>query len=254
MAFNSLGLLFFENKNLERLLTAEKNNETYDQYAKDLINQSMDSSEILKMDGGDLNHTMQEHSSYIKNLHLTYEDNTKVPNFNDREFRESELDGSLVVGAVKEVQTKYPRIAFKLFQHAALAGCASAYNNLGTCYEHSIGTVGSVQHALHSYYQGAEAGSAQAMYSLGYLLTQKYIMQLHQHQQQQQEQRQRSTLLNYSYTKDAFNQTNDGLKWLRRASDNGVLDAGFQLGLLFEKVRRYTILLHVHSLMVVCCV
>eukprot|EP00596_Hydrurales_sp_CCMP1899_P003460 CAMPEP_0119049084 /NCGR_PEP_ID=MMETSP1177-20130426/62692_1 /TAXON_ID=2985 /ORGANISM="Ochromonas sp, Strain CCMP1899" /LENGTH=873 /DNA_ID=CAMNT_0007025861 /DNA_START=409 /DNA_END=3030 /DNA_ORIENTATION=+ len=63
-----------------------------------------------------------------------------------------------------------PERAFSLFIAAAKAGDRDANNNAGACLEQGIGTVIKLSGALSYYKCGAELDSAQAMYSLGYLL------------------------------------------------------------------------------------
>ena len=68
--------------------------------------------------------------------------------------------------------------AFSLFVSAAKSGDKDANNNAGTCLEQGIGTELRPSAALFYYTKGAEQDSAQAMYSLGYLLIKSSVKSL----------------------------------------------------------------------------
>ncbi|KAJ1420507.1 hypothetical protein B484DRAFT_333100, partial [Ochromonadaceae sp. CCMP2298] len=97
--------------------------------------------------------------------------------------------------------------AFALLSTAAKGGHAEAHNGLGTCFELGIGVRASPEQAVVSYRASAQGGCKMGMYHLGYLLL----------------------------LRSAQEALKEGVHWLRAAAENGVKDAPFQLGRLYEQ-------------------
>jgi TPR repeat protein len=136
-----------------------------------------------------------------------------------------------------------------------MGGQTEAYCCLGTCYEQGVGTEVNIPLAVQNYRRSAAQGSKVGMYSLGYLLVENAIdmrRQLKQmrpyvhgtetggsrrspvnsgvvaHTQQDEK---------YAYLNAEAEATlQEGIHWLRAASENHVKDAAFQLGRLYEQV------------------
>jgi len=140
---------------------------------------------------------------------------------------------------------------FNLLKQAARGGQTDAFYALGTCYETGIGVEINLDLALQHYRTSANGGSKIGMYSLGYLLVQNAI-----------EMRKRiKNMRPYAATAHARNHTGsavvmennpddemlaelreeaeatlqEGIHWLRAASENHIKDAAFQLGRLYEQ-------------------
>lgn len=96
---------------------------------------------------------------------------------------------------------------------------AAAFNNLGTCYENACDTERNLQAAAQCYEAAARLGSPATMYNLGYMLLS-------------------------SSDVDNSNRDGDGKQspaavgkqLLELAWASGVVDAGYQLGCLYERV------------------
>lgn len=153
-----------------------------------------------------------------------------------------------------------PETAFRHFITSASFGCADAYCNAGVCFERGIGTEKNINDAMKYYHLGASRGSGQAMYSLGFILSKKSISmhdKILRSSKDGGSGRQKSKnaellrrfmkgglLPAESLTADCDPSTDyfevnivskAGAVWLRKASEHGVVDAGFQLGQMYEQ-------------------
>lgn len=145
---------------------------------------------------------------------------------------------------------------FALLRQAALGGQTEAYCSLGACYEQGIGVEVNIPLAIESYRRSAALGSKVGMFSLGYLLVENAI------EMRKQLKQMRPFLHNsdaagshrslatgggvvahtplderFAYLSTEAEATlQEGIHWLRAASENHVKDAAFQLGRLYEQV------------------
>ena len=142
---------------------------------------------------------------------------------------------------------------FSLLKQASLGGQIEAFNCLGTCYEKGVGTDIDIPLAVENYRRSAEKGSKIGMYNLGYLLVQNAIEMRHQIKKLRpyaQLDRQANSAVgavvmehNQQDEKYAFlcseaeATLQEGIHWLRAASENHIKDAAFQLGRLYEQVQ-----------------
>ena len=110
--------------------------------------------------------------------------------------------------------------AFELFLAAAHSGDPLAVNNAAYCLEHGHGTAKDVAAAMDMYKVGAERGDPHSAYSYGYLLVQTHTAGLlHEGKESVQEHAIRK-----------------GVQWIAWAQAAGVVEAGFQLGVIYHKV------------------
>lgn len=150
---------------------------------------------------------------------------------------------------------------FSLLRQAALGGQTEAYCCLGTCYEQGIGVEINIPLAIQNYRRSAALGSKVGMFSLGYLLVENAI------EMRKQVKQMRPFLHNseatgshrspavgggvvahtaqderFAYLSSEAEATlQEGIHWLRAASENHVKDAAFQLGRLYEQVCACTV-------------
>lgn len=133
--------------------------------------------------------------------------------------------------------------SYALLSQAALQGQVDAYECLGTCYEYGIGVDMDAMIALDYYRRSAKLGSKLGMYNLGYLLVKNAIEESSSNSNSGG----RTGRLSHKYLSNNSSGNNndnniasivqEGVHWLRAASENGVMDASFQLGRLYEQVR-----------------
>eukprot|EP01034_Spumella_vulgaris_P032619 gene32619-40252_t len=147
--------------------------------------------------------------------------------------------------------------AFSMYKMSAVNGEIEAFNGLGQCYETGVGVDSDLHLALINYLRGATAGDKQAMYNYGYIKIKnaldvqdsmrkmkqhsKYYLATHlsQHRSAQQsyvnaaEEEEDVLYRDMAGRADAALQ--EGLHWLRCAAENGVADASYQIGQLYEK-------------------
>jgi TPR repeat protein len=152
---------------------------------------------------------------------------------------------------------------FSLLKKAALGGQNEAYFCLGSCYETGVGTDVSIPMAVDCYRRSAKNGSKVGMYSLGYLLVQNAIEMRRQVKllrpyalaNRERKGYADSAALVESSAQDekialmsaeAEAALQEGIHWLRAASENHVKDAAFQLGRLYEQVSA-------QRLALICC-
>ena len=170
--------------------------------------------------------------------------------------------------------------AHDMFKEAAVGGNGHAYNNIALCMERGYGTDVDIEGAYHMYLRGALLGSPESMYSLGFLsikrvmdnetaLTAGDIRHLPEGKREGGLEMAQSTaeavqLVRYvtlessssrrhisgraaagdgadhsSNHRDAL--LRSGVRWMRRAAEMAVAEAGYQLGLLYEQVTRHRI-------------
>lgn len=141
---------------------------------------------------------------------------------------------------------------FALLQQAAKSGQMEAFYCLGTCYEQGIGAEVDIDLAVLHYRRGAKLGSKLGMYSLGYLLVQNAIEARRKLKQLRPyaSDRSHATTTNSvvvvesnpedeqyaAMVEEAEGMLQEGIHWLRAASENHIKDAAFQLGRLYEQV------------------
>ena len=150
--------------------------------------------------------------------------------------------------------------AFGLFLLAAKGGGdEAAYRHCGNCYEHGVGTPMNLNEAIYYYQVGADMGSAECQYDLGYLMLRNAVNRFSELTSSAtcNTNTNRTTndpygFLNLNLT-DAFrkyyssvnvsegtvvtkifDEVKSALKYLRMASENGSQDASFQLGVAYE--------------------
>lgn len=150
--------------------------------------------------------------------------------------------------------------AHEMFSTAAKGGNSSAYNNIGLCKERGYGTDIDTEGALDMYLQGAQLGSPHSMYSLGFLNIQQALHKKNSSEAESIKKQNKLSLETVKTTAEAISlirhvttaidsdfAMNDidgskekhmrtGVKWLRRAAEMSVAEAGYQLGLLYEQV------------------
>lgn len=125
-----------------------------------------------------------------------------------------------------------------------------AFYCLGTCYEQGVGVDESIDLAVQHYRKGAKLGSKLGMYSLGYLLVQNAIEMRRKLKQLRPYAAERSHVTSLAVVEsnledeqyatmadEAEGMLQEGIHWLRAASENHVKDAAFQLGRLYEQVQ-----------------
>ena len=118
--------------------------------------------------------------------------------------------------------------AYSLFERAGLCGNEQAINNMAMCLEHGHGVEKDSEAAMELYLKAAKAGSVNAAYSYGHLSIKMILEQRDLGQ---------SVIRNLEETTTAMNvQLKEGIRWLRLALENGIADAGYQLGLLYNQV------------------
>lgn len=120
------------------------------------------------------------------------------------------------------------KLAFLSFCAAAKGGYANAYYNVGNCLEYGIGTERDTAKAISCYREGAALGCKQAMYSLGYLLVREELRKLEGLDPSSPE---------YFSQHNVFSKNTsleEGVKYLRQAYELGVVEAGYQLGRVYE--------------------
>ena len=142
---------------------------------------------------------------------------------------------------------------FALLQQAAKSGQMDALYCLGTCYEQGVGVDVDIDLAVQHYRRGAKLGSKLGMYSLGYLLVQNAIEMRRKLKQLRPYASDRSHVTSSvvvqsnpedeqyaAMAEEAEGMLQEGIHWLRAASENQVKDAAFQLGRLYEQVHNIT--------------
>lgn len=127
--------------------------------------------------------------------------------------------------------------AFELFSAAHNNGNLHGTNNIAMCLEYGIGVETNVDEALKFYRHGADKGSVNSKYSLGYLLVKcglensvggakdgrEALMALgHVNSEEEEVAKERKL--------------REGVSWLRSAMEGGVADAAYQLGKLYQQV------------------
>jgi TPR repeat protein len=120
------------------------------------------------------------------------------------------------------------KLAFLSFCASAKGGHANAFFNCGNCLEYGIGTEADAAKAMASYREGAALGCPQAMYSLGYLLVKEELKQLSRIDPSSAEYATQCSFVNRNAALE------EGIKCLRMAFENGVVDAAYQLGRVYE--------------------
>jgi TPR repeat protein len=156
-----------------------------------------------------------------------------------------------------------------MFVKAANGGNGSALNNVALCYERGYGTDVDIEIAYDTYLKGAMMGSPQAMFSVGYLAIKRAMAATSSSELLRtivsksgiQKPNMEETLDSAKSTSEAisilrrihtfrrvaptknidFNSDREallrnGIRWMRRASESSVGEAGYQLGLLYERV------------------
>lgn len=136
------------------------------------------------------------------------------------------------VGVPKLLET-----ALKHFKNAARGGDPVACNNVAKCLEDGKGCDRNVEKALDMYKLGADNGSSEAMYSFGYLMLKETLSRQIGVKQLQDE---RLLILgkvgsNEEYMENYNARLKEGVKYLRKAVENGVPDAAYQLARLYEQ-------------------
>lgn len=142
---------------------------------------------------------------------------------------------------------------FDLLKQAARGGQTDAFYALGLCYETGVGVEINLDSALYNYRISANGGSKIGMYSLGYLLVQngiemrKRIKQVRPYAATAHRktptastvvmERNVDDELVAEMREEAEATLQEGIHWLRAASENHIKDAAFQLGRLYEQVR-----------------
>lgn len=160
--------------------------------------------------------------------------------------------------------------AFALFVQSAAAGNRDALNNVGTCYENGEGIVRNLNEALINYEKGAKRGCPDSMYSLGYLLIKRYIVSLQAVGESSSglnsilgsgpfdsDQRSRrfpdNSILSFSNSsygemrqgssyrissrdrEELQRVATEGIRWLRAAAEQGIIEASYQLGRVYQQ-------------------
>lgn len=137
-----------------------------------------------------------------------------------------------------------------MLQQAAKSGQTEAWYCLGTCYEQGVGVDVSIDQAVLHYRRGAKLGSKLGMYALGYLLVQNAIEMRQRLKQRRPYALDRSHVASSvviennlddeqyaGLAEEAEAMLQEGIHWLRAASENHIKDAAFQLGRLYEQVK-----------------
>jgi TPR repeat protein len=163
--------------------------------------------------------------------------------------------------------------AHDMFQEASRGGNGHAYNNIALCLERGYGTDVDIEGAYQMYLRGALLGSPESMYSLGFLsikrvmetdaeLTAGDIRHLPDGKKEGGLEMANSTaeavqLVRYvtleggsrrragDTGRDAL--LRSGVRWMRRAAEMAVAEAGYQLGLLYEQVSHTRADTHTHT-------
>lgn len=150
--------------------------------------------------------------------------------------------------------------AHEMFFDAARGGNTSAYNNIGLCFERGYGTDMNVDKAMDLYLKGALLGSPTSMYSLGFVNVNQALAKdgettsvvTHRRRKNNGWEDVRSTaeavaLVRHVTTGERSDYTvldssggkemlmRSGVRWLRRAAELSVAEAGYQLGVLYEQ-------------------
>lgn len=163
-----------------------------------------------------------------------------------------------------------PEIAFQCFIAAARGGEVDGYNNAGVCYEQGIGCDKSILDAIYCYHQAASQGHAQAMYGLGYLILRRslrigeILLENYSHAMEMCQGLWRNlvdrSLILYSGSLTERRDmeyldelTRVGIHWLQKAAENGLAEASFQLGQLYEIVREFICILCISHFSVISC-
>lgn len=150
--------------------------------------------------------------------------------------------------------------AHEMFYDAARGGNSSAYNNIGLCFERGYGTDLDNDKAMELYLKGALLGSPHSMYSLGFVNVKQALSKdisassvvTHRRKKNNGFENVRSTAeavalvrhvttgegSDYAASDDTGTRERlmrSGVRWLRRAAELSVAEAGYQLGLLYEQ-------------------
>lgn len=148
--------------------------------------------------------------------------------------------------------------ANEMFFDAARGGNSSAYNNIGLCFERGYGTDIDMHKAMDLYHKGALLGSPHSMYSLGFVNVKQALSRetdssvVTRRKKNQGFNDVRSTVEAVALVRhvttgegsdygvmDAYGSKEKlmrcGVRWLRRAAELSVAEAGYQLGLLYEQ-------------------
>lgn len=149
--------------------------------------------------------------------------------------------------------------ANEMFFDAARGGNSSAYNNIGLCFERGYGVDMDIDKAMKLYLKGALLGSPHSMYSLGFVNVKQALARDSDRSSVVTHRRRNNGLDSVRSTSEAValvrhvttGESSDytvmdssgskerlmrsGVRWLRRAAELSVAEAGYQLGLLYEQ-------------------
>mmetsp|Transcript_19348 Transcript_19348/g.36065 ORF Transcript_19348/g.36065 Transcript_19348/m.36065 type:complete len:890 (-) Transcript_19348:227-2896(-) len=185
----------------------------------------------------------QGHPDALNSLGQMYElaDNYKVAlQWYELAAAKGSLRATNLIGMLYFRGLGVPRLletALKHFKQAAKGGDPVACNNVAKCLEEGKGCERNVEKALDMYKLGADNGSSEAMFSFGYLMIKETLSHQIGVKQPGDE---RLLILgkvgsNEEYLEEYNARLKEGIKYLRKAVENGVPDAAYQLARLYEQ-------------------
>ena len=141
---------------------------------------------------------------------------------------------------------------FALLKHASRGGQNEAFHDIGVCYEHGIGVDVNLSIAIDYYRRSAKESNKLSMYNLGYILVQQAIeinkklnqLQPYNNKYYNKNSSIQPVLIENNNNDQKYSEfllqkeriLQEGIHWLRIASENHIKDAAFQLGRLYEQV------------------